>query len=1044
MPDKRPLVHDADPATLFIPPPVFTMHSRSLCSSLWRSVALSGAALSVIGCAASSDAASSADAFPLHARTARLLADQRPFVARLSGSTTWVACPPMDVVGCTGYRLPSTTAREASRLLRSSESSEDVTWAAASLDLAAGASPHRLDEITNQLELLSSAHPTNGELRSDLAVAFLTRHALRGDAASLLSALDEIEGAFMADSTVPVVAFNRAVILDQVHLYEGAERAWRRIAVAGPSGAWGAEAAARADALRARRSAHARFDDAESNLLDEVHRDPQGAREHALDRALDRWATAATLGDTAGTSAACRAVAVIGNGLLARSGDSSVTHVSMELLHPTRALVRGVNRFVQGSRAFRGSRYTEASAMLDSAVSTLAAERAFALADWALIPASAVRMFRADYSAANEATALVRRHAATRGDLALTARAAWLRALSDARQGRLSSALDGYRRASSTFARLGERSNEGVMLAQAADVLFRLGRDDRAMDEKLTALEAMDLRRDPTMRAGPVMDMGVQLGELGLHGASRALLREAVLNANSSERLSDRAEALLRTVSAEFAHGSAARAQSLLLETRRAVSVVSDTLSNQRMTMELARTEAAMLTSTAPALAVRRLDEVAAFFRARHIDFSLPTPLARSATLRLQLGDTAGAAMNLGEAVGVLERHDLRAGDAGGARSLAAARREVYNELVSLKLSSYDTIGAFLMSERGRGNRLGRMPELPPSRTVLAYSMLRDGPVMWIVTRRSLAAVRLPVLRTEELLALARRFALLTRDGRADTAWTNASSRLHALLIQPAAAQLRDALEVVIIADGELSRLPFAALRDSSGRMLLERVALIHASALRPDRRAEPGSARVALVGSPSFDPQLFPELAALPGAARELTALRGVYPRAIVIGDTEATKPRFIEAMQSAGTLHFAGHARLVGRASQLSHLVLARRPGGVENNALSAAEIERMHLAHLRLVVLSSCGTAQSASRLDESGNGLATAFLYAGVGAVVSSLWEADDDGTARLMQGLHARLARGESAATALRHAQLEIMSEGARASMKLWSAFRLEI
>jgi CHAT domain-containing protein len=198
------------------------------------------------------------------------------------------------------------------------------------------------------------------------------------------------------------------------------------------------------------------------------------------------------------------------------------------------------------------------------------------------------------------------------------------------------------------------------------------------------------------------------------------------------------------------------------------------------------------------------------------------------------------------------------------------------------------------------------------------------------------------------------------------------------------------------------------------------------------------------IVGDPAFDRALFAELEPLRGAPREATEVGAAYPDALRLDAAGATKPAVLRALQRATLLHFAGHARLVERAPDLSHLVLARAPGGFEANRLTAGEIARLDLRRLRLVVLSSCGTTQPRSRRDDAEGGLADAFLDAGAAAVVSSLWEADDAEAVALMRELHAALRAGAEGAEALRRAQVRMARAGpGGGTPRTWSAFRYE-
>jgi len=59
-----------------------------------------------------------------------------------------------------------------------------------------------------------------------------------------------------------------------------------------------------------------------------------------------------------------------------------------------------------------------------------------------------------------------------------------------------------------------------------------------------------------------------------------------------------------------------------------------------------------------------------------------------------------------------------------------------------------------------------------------------------------------------------------------------------------------------------------------------------------------------------------------------------------------------------------------------------------------------------------------------------GLSSAFLCAGVPAVVATVWPVSDAITTQLMDRFYGHLARGEAVAAALRAAQLELQANEA--------------
>ena len=69
-----------------------------------------------------------------------------------------------------------------------------------------------------------------------------------------------------------------------------------------------------------------------------------------------------------------------------------------------------------------------------------------------------------------------------------------------------------------------------------------------------------------------------------------------------------------------------------------------------------------------------------------------------------------------------------------------------------------------------------------------------------------------------------------------------------------------------------------------------------------------------------------------------------------------------------------------------------------------------------------------------------GLSSAFLSAGIPAVVATLWPVDDQVTRRLMRGFYAELAAGRSIAEALALAQRAVRDEPDTRHPFFWSGF----
>jgi CHAT domain-containing protein len=71
-----------------------------------------------------------------------------------------------------------------------------------------------------------------------------------------------------------------------------------------------------------------------------------------------------------------------------------------------------------------------------------------------------------------------------------------------------------------------------------------------------------------------------------------------------------------------------------------------------------------------------------------------------------------------------------------------------------------------------------------------------------------------------------------------------------------------------------------------------------------------------------------------------------------------------------------------------------------------------------------------------------GLGRGFLYAGAGALITSLWRVDDQLTVTLMEHLYSALQEGASKAAALREAQRHLLQDAPHLHPAFWGAFQL--
>ena len=139
---------------------------------------------------------------------------------------------------------------------------------------------------------------------------------------------------------------------------------------------------------------------------------------------------------------------------------------------------------------------------------------------------------------------------------------------------------------------------------------------------------------------------------------------------------------------------------------------------------------------------------------------------------------------------------------------------------------------------------------------------------------------------------------------------------------------------------------------------------------------------------------------------------------------------------------IHIAAHGIASAKFPDRGALVLGSDPKSGEHGLLQVREIRYLSL-NADLVTLSACDTGVGPLEGEEGIANLVRAFLFAGAKSVAASLWTANDPSTRTLMERFYRCVAHGEDKASALRHAQMDLIAEfGDRALPLYWAGFIL--
>jgi CHAT domain-containing protein len=253
----------------------------------------------------------------------------------------------------------------------------------------------------------------------------------------------------------------------------------------------------------------------------------------------------------------------------------------------------------------------------------------------------------------------------------------------------------------------------------------------------------------------------------------------------------------------------------------------------------------------------------------------------------------------------------------------------------------------------------------------------------------------------------------------------------------------------------ELTYLPFAALRDGEGRYVAERYVVMHlpaASALPALRAAR------SRHGVPARASAFAPFPRELPASTGEVEAIAESIADVRTLDGARASERALREALAEDAIVHAATHGVLNARNPMFSRIELADGetasrgrgasggpPDPEDDGRLEVHELLEMNI-NSELVFLSGCETGTSAAWATGFAGGeeyatLAQAFLHAGAGNVLATLWRVDDAGAAAFAEAFYGALADGYPS-EALARAQRAMIRHPAYGAPYYWAAYRL--
>ena len=324
---------------------------------------------------------------------------------------------------------------------------------------------------------------------------------------------------------------------------------------------------------------------------------------------------------------------------------------------------------------------------------------------------------------------------------------------------------------------------------------------------------------------------------------------------------------------------------------------------------------------------------------------------------------------------------------------------------------------------------------------LLEYVVGERSTSMLCMAHQTLRGATVPITSADLTAKVELLRDLISQPERDD--WRGPASSLYQQLIAPAASTgcLRSVHRLYIVPHGILHYLPFEVLLKPSGttsEYLVQQYSLKllpSASLLAVDR--QPSSSGGTLLS-------VAPARARLRFAAQEAESVVRLSPAgSFALVGTSATKDRFTQIAGNYDLLHLATHGYFNRMNPMFSGIQL--QPHGSDDGTLHVYEIVGLQL-RARLVTLSACETALGSGFFSDlpPGDefvGLTRAFLSAGAGSVMATLWEVNDRSTVNFMLDFYKRASVADSA-DALAAAQRAMSASGSYRHPYYWAAFVL--
>jgi tetratricopeptide (TPR) repeat protein len=608
---------------------------------------------------------------------------------------------------------------------------------------------------------------------------------------------------------------------------------------------------------------------------------------------------------------------------------------------------------------------------------------------------------------------------------------------------RYSDAEELFGQALDLFERAGDIELIVSTRVQMAEITNDFGDAARTWDRlstPLRALPALAPRRQHMALTGAYLAANRQ----GMDGASQffadALVRADERNSTDPVLL---AGANLQSARASLQFGDVAGAAARLSKARDAQTRIGDGALRTQFDAEIDELEGRIFVDADPPRAIRALTGAMDTFGAAG------RPLRRAKLLLIRgrayraAGDAAAAEKDWCEGAAVFEDQRPEIRDAQQQIDHFDQLWDLFRELMAVRVP--DGVGSLEVAERFRGRALldamtrdkqsrplageAMYRWLPAGVTVLAYAVLPEQLLRWTISRDRVVLEQVRISSTDLTSLVDRHRATIARRGDVGDA---DAVRLSQVLL-PGFLDT-GTKRLVFLPDGPLFSVPFAALPlpGGSSRLVVDDFITSIAPSLTVLKNGAKSAVPTKALLIAAADAHAAESLPALPGATAEIRAIAPAYRDLTMLQGAAATPKSILDALPSAGVMHFAGHAVADSASPSRSRLLVSG------SSVVSFDDLRHARLRPGAIIVLSACDAARGRVFHGEGAVGLTYPFLANGASAVVASIWQIDDATPVSLWQSFHARVSVG--AATDVALAESQRMSRRQGVAPAVWAAF----